>query len=356
MEEWRGTAGGQYYYVREGNRLRHISSYATGKAGVRKSSRGLAVEYEVPASSLEGRLIYGFGFSNSGYFYPMVCRAGVLFANRRLEALSCERVADLRELKGLEFEIRDATLKQRIEELKTVYRRMVDEVKDYARRLNFEILFMRARRTEEIFKDAEEGLIPCLVLPNDRARVRCLKTPMRWIYQLWTTMLVCKALGIVEIKKREYWKKPLWLVEQGSLTPMFVALGYGGTYSFWFMPQPTKWVHLVGAFERRRAPIKPDILVSKGEFKDARELDRVDLVIECKSEDFRVRREEDETKIVSYTAGYGPRGIVLASMKTIPPHVVRKLENVGIKVVSGLAPDNPQTIANFMSLVRSLML
>jgi len=160
MEEWRGTAGGQYYYVREDNRLRHISSYAVGKAGVRKNSRGSAVEYEVPASSLEGRLIYGFGFSNSGYFYPMVYRAGVLFTNRRLEALSCERVADLRELKGLEFEIRDATLKQRIEELKTVYRRMVDEVKDYARRLNFEILFMRARRTEEIFKDVEEGSIP----------------------------------------------------------------------------------------------------------------------------------------------------------------------------------------------------
>ncbi|MEM4489414.1 MAG: hypothetical protein QXK88_11605, partial [Desulfurococcaceae archaeon] len=79
------------------------------------------------------------------------------------------------------------------------YRRMVDEVKGYARRLNFEILFMRARRTEEIFKDVEEGLIPCLVLPNDRARARCLKTPMEWIYQLWTTMLVCKALGIVEI-------------------------------------------------------------------------------------------------------------------------------------------------------------
>ncbi|MEM1765768.1 MAG: hypothetical protein QXY89_05220 [Zestosphaera sp.] len=90
----------------------------------------------------------------------MVCRAGVLFANRRLEALSCERMADLRELKGLEFEIRDATLKQKIEELKTVYRRMVDEVKDYARRLNFEILFMRARRTAEIFKDVEEGRSP----------------------------------------------------------------------------------------------------------------------------------------------------------------------------------------------------
>lgn len=88
---------------------------------------------------------------------------------------------------------------------------MIDEVKDYTRKLDFKIRFMgHAQRTADIFDNLEGGIIACMSLPTDEMRLRSLEVPMKWIHQLWVMKLACEALGIRNFLKEEYEEKPRW--------------------------------------------------------------------------------------------------------------------------------------------------
>lgn len=56
-EDWRGTRGGEYYYVREGNKLIHISRYAIKRSKVDESSRGSTIEYVIDINRIRGEQI-----------------------------------------------------------------------------------------------------------------------------------------------------------------------------------------------------------------------------------------------------------------------------------------------------------
>lgn len=358
-EKWRRTKGGNYYYVREDNKLRHISCYAIKKVKVSESGRGPTIEYEVPVDSLEGKLIYDFYFSNKGYFSLRAGKVDAFLMGKYPEYpwipnYDLMKKVEPEELSGLEIEVRSISLKQAIQELRTVYLTMINEVKDYENKLNFKILFgEHAERTSDIYYDLERGLIACLSLPSDEERLLCLDVPMRWIHQLWVMKLICEALGVKDIKKEGWEEKPYWWIEQGRSAPSFIALSDHGVYSFWFEFQPSKMAHLIGLFVGKRVPIRPDILVCKGEFRDARELNKIDLIIECKNKDFQSWQTEIEKQVIPYLKRYKPTNLILASMKSIPASYERKLRDIGIKVVSGLAPNNSASIEKFMELVKS---
>lgn len=104
-------------------------------------------------------------------------------------------------------------------------------------------------------------------------------------------------------------------------------------FSFWFEFQPSREAYWIGAFVGKRVPIRPDILVCKGNFRDAGSLQKVDLIIECKNEDFQIWQTELETQVIPYFERYKPANMILASMKPMPSLSKQMLENVGIKAV-----------------------
>ena len=126
-EEWKGTRGGTYYYVSEGDILKRISEYVISKRRVYESSRGITVGYEVSAERLYGKVIYEF---------------------------------------------------------------------------------------------------------SSFARLKCLKKPLAWTYQLWVMKLVCEALNVIGFEKKPYEDKPSWVIKQGSPEPAFTAKTTSGYYTF----------------------------------------------------------------------------------------------------------------------------
>ncbi|MEM2614175.1 MAG: hypothetical protein QXO15_08130 [Nitrososphaerota archaeon] len=354
-EEWRGTRGGQYYYIREGSLLHHISEYSIRQAKVYEGRRGPTIEFEVLLDRIKDKLIYELGFTNSGYFYAKKCKIDAFLHSKYPGIPDFDRMEDAeKDLQSLEIETRDPLLKQALQELLTSYASMIDEVKDYARKLNFKIFFT-ASRTADMFDNLKRGLITCLSLPSDEARLRSLEVPMRWIHQLWVMKLTCESLDVKEIKKEEWQERPYWWIEQGSPHPTFVARGGDQLYSFWFEFQPSREAHWIGAFVGERVPIRPDILICRGQFKDASELRKVDLIIECKNKEFQYWQIDVETQLVPYFKRYRPVNMILASMKPIPSKTKQNLQESGIDVVDGLAPGNGSAIREFRGLIMKYL-
>ena len=67
----RGTRGGPYVYVVEGNELVHVSEYAIRKLPGKWEDE---IVYEVPRDKLAGKTLYCFDFSRSGGEFLIKCR------------------------------------------------------------------------------------------------------------------------------------------------------------------------------------------------------------------------------------------------------------------------------------------
>lgn len=188
-------------------------------------------------------------------------------------------IDDISELQGLEIEVQDPFLKQCLYELKTLYKAMIEELKEYEKRLDFAIVFGgHAERTKEIFEDPDTGVLTCLCLPNDKARLRALEVPMRWIYQLWIMKLTCEALGV------ERFDYGWWRIEQGKPIPTCTPRRGEECFTLWFEFQPHELAHWTGAFVGRRVPVRPDIIVAKGCLREVDELENTGfIIIECKT-------------------------------------------------------------------------
>ena len=214
-EVGRGTRGGPYVYVVEGNEFIHISEYA-----IRESSGKYKDEviYEVPKNKLVGKTMYCFDFSRSGGGFLIKCKIddfenGHLKKYEYLELLG-ERINEIRSLR---FRIRDSTLAILLAQFKDVIIPIVNEIKEYQRKNNFEISFMgHLSRLENAFKDPEMYYFTFMSLPKDRSRINSLKVTRRWIYQMWLLKLACEALKISNFKGHEYEGKTYWWIEQGS--------------------------------------------------------------------------------------------------------------------------------------------
>jgi len=360
-EEWRGTRGGDYYYVYEDNRLKRISKYAVKQTKVSEGGKGSTIEFEVPIDRIKGKQIYQLGFSNSGYFYARKGGIDAFLLSKYPEypwIPDFDRMEEVKpeELHKLEMEIEDPLLKQILQELRTVYIRMIDDVKHYSERLGFEIWFgHHAERTADIFNDPEVGFIKCLSLQNDKARLKSLEVPMRWIHQIWIMALACDALNIKEVEKEQWQEKPMWWLEQGRARPTFIARSSTNIFSFWFEFQPSKGAHLIGLFVGGKVPIRPDILICRGKLRNAEEIGKVDLIIECKNKDFQFWRSDIEAQLIPYFERYKPISLILASMKSIPAIIKQKLKDVGINAVDNLAPGNSTTIQEFKKIVRQCL-
>jgi hypothetical protein len=357
-EKWYGTRGGCYFYVREDNKLKYLGDYATERRTVDKNRRGQVIEYEVPEETLKDKLIYEFEFSNSGYFFPHVGQVEAFLKSQHpgVPDYNLMREVKLDELRGLEFEVKDPLLDCVIREFKTNYIDMIQEIKQYAKKLGAEIFpSEHAQRTADLLMDPEIGLMECLAIPCDEKRLGSLEAPMRLIHQFWVSIVVAEALGIKRIKETTSGNRYFWL-GQGQPNPLFIGFSDGQAYTFWLEFQPHPTAHWAGAWTRERFAIRPDIVICKGQIENSEQVTSVDLMIECKNEEFGVWQSDIEEQIIPYLQRYQPKNFVLVSLKPIPEIFVKKLvESLGVRVFHSMTPKTRDIINQFKDFINQTL-
>jgi len=350
-ERGRGTRGGPYVYVVEGDELVHISEYAAKKLEYEDEA-----VYEVPRSKLVGKIIYCFEFSRSGGRFLIKCGIDDFEDGRPKR---CEH-AEFSEIRNLRFLVKNPTLKYLLRQFEEVFIPIINELKEYERALNFEILFMgHQSRLRDAYEDPELYYFTFMSLPKDRSRISSLKVTRRWLYQVWLLKLVCEALGVSKFKLHEWEGKPFWWIEQGSKLSTSVAETPFGDVTFWLEFQPSKYAHMIGILTEKRVPVRPDIVVVKGCFRRTRDFvdskKPIDLIIECKEDPFNKWRGEINSQILPYQEAFKPRNFIVASLEPVPVKEKKYLERQGIKVVDNLKPKS-ENIGMLHSIIESVSL
>ena len=337
----KGTHGGLYVYVVEGDSLVHISEYAIRKLpGKRKDE----IIYEVPKDKLVGKIMYCFDFSGRGRGSLIKCKIedfedGHPKKHEYLESLGKR----IQELENLRFRLKDTNLSFLLTQFEEIFTPIIREIKEYENAQNFKIWFMgHQRRLENAFRNPRLYYFTFMSLPNDKSRIRSLKVIRRWIYRLWVLKLLCEALEVFKFKKHEYEGTPYWWVEQGSDLSTGIAETPFGDITFWIEFQPHKGAHMIGMFTKRRVAIRPDIVVVKGYFERTKDFTvskkPIDLIVECKEDPFDKWKKEIDSQILPYQEAFKPKNFIIASLESVPEAAKENLNVRGIEVIDNLKP------------------
>ena len=191
----RGTRGGPYVYVVEGNELVHISEYAIRTLSGKYRDQ---IVYEVPVEKVKGKIIYCFSFSRSGGAFLRKCRIEDFHNGRPKTYEYYESLhKKIHEIRGLRFKVKDPTLAELISEFNQSFIQMVNKIREYGRKMGFEYSFMgHLARLENAFKNPELYYFTFMSLPSDRSRIRSLRNTRKWIYELWVLKLVLSLIHI----------------------------------------------------------------------------------------------------------------------------------------------------------------
>jgi len=354
-ERMRGTYGGLYIYVVEGNELVHISEYA-----ITKKEHENVIIYEVPEDKLIGKQLYCFDFSRRGGAFLIKCEIEDFeegHLKRGESGLLSERFHEIRDLK---FRIKDPELQLLLTQFNAVIKPMIRELKEYESIRNFRILFRHEERLSDAFSNPDAYYFTFMSLPNDRSRINSFKVTRRWIYQLWILKLLCDALEVSKFKWHEYEGKPYWRIEQGSEFSTCIAETCFGDITFWLEFQPSKGAHMIGIVypSKKRIPVRPDIVVVRGYFESVKAfLDSgkpIDLLIECKEAPYDEWRNEIDTQILDYLRKYKPKNFIVASLEAVLDSAKMRLEHEGIKVIDKLKPGNENIKTLYETVKKAL--
>lgn len=348
-EVGRGTRGGPYVYVVEGNELIHISEYAIRKLLGKYEDE---VIYEVSKNRLAGKTIFCFDFSRSGGAFLIKCKVDD-FEEGRPKKYEYFELLEKRigEIRNLRFRIKTRTLSVLLTQFEEVIIPIIHEIKDFQKMHDFRILFMgHLARLENAFRSPEAYYFTFMSLPKDRSRISSLKVTRRWLYQMWILKLVCDALDVYKFKGHEYDEKLYWWIEQGSDFSTGIAETPFGDITFWLEFQPNKGAHMAGMFAGRRIPTRPDIVVVRGYFERTRDFvdsrKSIELVIECKEDPFSKWEDEINSQIIPYQESFRPENFIVISLEHVPERIKKNLESHGIRIIDNLKPksENVKTL------------
>ena len=212
-EKGRGTSGGPYFYVVEGNTLVHISEYA-----IRTYESKDEVVYEVPKSKVAEKVVYCFDFSRKRGALLGKCRIED-FEDGRPKKFEYYEILEkgIDEIRNLRFQVGSYKLMYLLTQFEDKFIPMIYEIKEYEKTLNFKISFRgHQERLKDAFKSPDIYYFTFMSLPKDDRRIKSLKVTRRWIYQIWVLKLLCNALRVSKFKGYEYEGKPYWRIEQVS--------------------------------------------------------------------------------------------------------------------------------------------
>jgi len=365
-EVGRGTRGGPYVYVVEGNELIHINEYASRKLPGKYEDE---VIYEVPKNKLVGKIIYCFEFSRSGGEFLIKCKIDDFEDGRpkRYEYYESlrKRIHDIHHLK---FRVRDPALISLLTQFDQLFIPIIRDIKEYENIQNFKISFMgHQARLENAFRNPKLYYFTFMSLPRDKSRINSLKVTRRWLYQLWVLKLLCEALKVSKFKGHEYEGEPYWWIEQGSDFSTGVGETPFGDITFWLEYQPEdfwseyrsdKWRYRSqGIYTGKVGLNRPDIVVVKGYFERTTDFidskKPIDLIIECKEDPFSKWENEINSQILPYQKTFRPRNFLVVSLESVPQRIKKNLETHEIKVIDNLKPssDNLKTLYNIVEKV-----
>ena len=348
QEVWNGTRDSYYVYLLEGKVLRHVSNYAIKKEEMREFRL-----YEVPIEKIKDNL-FMFKFSKKGscrvYRYEIEDWINSSYPTR---SHSLEDV--VKELKNYSFEIRDVELKQLVEVFGTIYKRMIDDIKDYFKRLNAELIISgHAERVYDAIRDARYCYFSCLAIPDDVRRKKSLRRVCEWIYQLWVLKLVCESLEATEILRMSWQDKPRVWIEQGKPYPCCIINTPYGYFACYFKPQVYELVHLGKIFTDKREIVRPDIAVVKINENKVKEIfyeqviSKFDIIIKCKVRKINTR---DLKQITTYIGDFRPNALILVSPEGSSNGTKETLNLRHVHIVDRLNPNDSEKIELFKSYI-----
>jgi len=331
-----------YYYVREGNILRRIEHYAIEVVRSKE-----LVKYVVPFERISNKTICIYLFSHRGNLCVIECPAEAFLRSKEMWSYDhklCVKRCDLRELKGLEFELKDPILERIVEDARKYFNVIIKEIKEYSESLGFTIVFGSARSVRTFLEDIELGLIRCLGLPTNERRFKCLDVAFAWIYEIWVIALAAKSIGIQQFKYQySASSRQTWEIKQGSPYPITYGIRGNQYYAFFLEPQPYAIAHIDPRYlpelvksKTGRRYIRPDIIINKGM---QHRMENPDLLIECKVMPSVLWSKEVSTQLKEYVSLYKPKNTMLVSFhEIVDQSLKRTLESMGVIIIENLKP------------------
>jgi len=370
-----------YYFVIDGNKLIHISKYAT----LIQNKRDY-IEYEVDPSRLSGKRIVEIPVSNSGIYcfveeYPADDLPLPYDSKRRTKR-------PLSYLNSFEFTHLTLNEKKFLQsDWKQYYVPMIEQIKNFLNLVTNKKLNLLKNNAidahvilpqlinRQIKGDANYPL-SYLIPYSDKAREKSLEGLTKEIHQIWVASRI-----IEELDKRHGLKgfsisldnSQLLEFKQGSSYPIAIFNCNYGQCSLWYefdlnpltmcdgrlwylkRDEVPNWIkdiieragkivgvnNMMGSHDKRM-PLRPDIAILN-DVKSCQDLDKADklkvrAIIELKNLDIQYWINDIDNQIIPYKQIFQPDIEVVASLKKVPDGVKAKLDKHGIKVIDEVYP------------------
>ncbi len=322
-----------YYYVRDNNSLRHISKYSSDI----KHKGNLIYNY-IPEERLRNNTIYEFSFSNSGSF-SLSKHSSSKFLKEGKDRYD-ERVS-YEELENLSFEIGSDELNFLINHIEEYYPLLINDLNTFKERMEM-VNISTSERVSDYLKNFNYGLASNLCNWPESARRRSISQTSKRLYKLWVLKKVHESLNIEIIIKP-------WHILQGSDKPASIFSDiYGDYWSCWIdLKRITTEIPLdyEGPFSTliKEDLIwkRPDILITKGEYKKAIHVPRFNFMIKCVNSPIEKGFANGllMNYLIPYNTLFKPKKSIVTSLYPIPEEEKEELIKKDFNIVDNFHPN-----------------
>jgi len=363
-EEWKTkTKRRNFFYFYDGNKLRHISKIPEIKKIIEiKNENKHIIKYEVPENLVNNLIVFSTSnkTGNLGYNKCNLNEKNEIICNINVN------------IKPEMFEIDNNELRNEIEYMREMTSEMINDIKDFIKNYSLNDNFwIFMTKTRDYISNFDEGLISTLMFPDDNQKKKSIEQVMKFIHQIWISLLIAKLLNTKQIYCSVF--------EQGtrkSDPPSFIFKNESNLYYLWheyqyigetpsYLKNERSEFFDNGIFMWRRRDImviksktgETDFLKIKGN-----DFAKADLVIECKHlpiEKWLLNQEMFDNLLKSLRAykEFPPNtnNILLISIFEIPFDYKNRLEQEGITIIDGFHPNNLNKIKEFENyLIKTL--
>jgi hypothetical protein len=341
VESHRGFKGGEYYFVVDGNKLFHISYFASERKVEKVGRKEKEVTYQIDLRKIKGKNTIEISSTNSRYTFAYILPSEDLqfeYGKRRRKVLPLEALN--------EYEITwlDKDEKEFLNEWNNFYKPMISYIKE-----NTENIYSSELVETHLKNNLKYPL--SFFLPAKNARRKSIEVLTRNIHQIWVCVRILKEF----VSKR----LELYFI-QSSIEPLAIIKNYGLWFEFdlnphtmfggelWYRDNvPTKIKEIFERVEKikdkyklSKIPLRPDIVLTYAKnrnefFEDP----SIKLIIECKNFEYKFWKKDIEKQVIPYVEIFNPEEVILASLKPIPLFVKNKLANFNIHVIDNVYPN-----------------
>ncbi len=341
VERHRGFRGGEYYFVVDGNKIFHISYFASERKVEKVGRKEKIITYQIDLEKINGKNAIEISSTNSRYTFAYILPSEDLqveWNKRRKKLLPLEA------LNKYEITWLDKDEKGFLNEWNNFYKPMISYIKE-----NTENIYSSELIETHLKNNLKYPL--SFFLPNKNARKKSIEVLTRNIHQIWVCVRILK----------EFVSKRLELsFIQSSIEPLAIIKNYGLWFEFdlnphtmfrgelWYRNNISPGIKeffertekIKNKYKLNKIPLRPDIVFTYAKNKDEFfENPSIKLVIECKNFDYKFWKEDIRKQIIPYVEIFNPEKVILASLKPVSLFVKSKLANFNIQVIDNVYPN-----------------